>query len=88
MPKPMIVSSAQTTVNTTEHYAQTTQQWKKENFQEIKAKIPRKIPVAIVNKFKPHNIVRQPINKVIFKPKVTNYHTLPEAPNIIFKPTV
>jgi hypothetical protein len=88
MPKPMIVSSAQTTVNTTEHYAQTTQQWKKEIFKEIKAKIPRKIPVVIVKKFKPHNIVKQPINKVILKPKVTNYHTLPEAPNIIFKPTV
>jgi hypothetical protein len=60
----------------------------KRNFQRNQGKDTKKIPVVIVNKFKPPNIVKQPINKIIFKPKVTNYHTLPEAPNIIFKPTV
>jgi hypothetical protein len=54
----MMASSAQTTINTTEHYAQTTQQWKKDIFKEIRAKITRKTPVVIVNKFKPYNIVR------------------------------
>ena len=87
--KPSTTSSyQQATVKTSEHYAQTTKLWKKEIYQEVHAKLGKRPPVVVVNKFNPRNYLRQLRPKVTVIPKINNYNQLPEAPNLVVKPTV